>query len=634
LLLQAATEEGFTGFDGMSLVLLVAGCIAAGVVLAMYALIWLSSRPRFPEAGAPTADLGPEPPAVANFLVNRWNLTRVAMSATLADLAGRRVLGLEDYAGGRHVVRIRSNQPEGEQFTPYEQQVLDLVRNRATGGSAPVEALDLGQSDEAQKWWKRFRKAVEKDAEARGLARPRFTRRHKVLLGTSLAVALLFFGLALATAHVGEGWESDDGEEFNPWSWLLVAGVAWLGASAWFARSGPLRETGAGREACARWLGVRQYLRSSGTFGDLPPGAVAVWGRYLAYAAGFGLARATSRALPFATDDPETAWSRYGGTWHQVRIRYPKRFGFGESPIRVFLVGLGLTAFWGFIGFFLLPVAANLGWDAGKEALDDSSISGTRTEVALIIGVVVVVLGMGLYVLAQLINGVVRLVRGALDLGRTVTVTGEVANIYRGRVALADGVVDSVRAWTPPPGAPPLRRGQVARVTMSPRLCHVTKVEVLQEPEAPEPAAAAAAAAVGPAGEVPDAAALSAITGVVLSSLDGTGAGAQGAEGLAARTFSDGHDGVVRIYLSPEAGALTGFFGLLARMPGPETVEVAGAKGSWVGGRVLSVPLGKRLLGVEIELPQLTEEQRREAATRIALHVVGTPATTPTEASG
>jgi hypothetical protein len=481
VLTQNTANTGFDGFEGLSLGLLYGAGVAAAIWLMLCGVLWLVSRPRFPDPGPVVADLGPEPPAIANMLVNRWRLTRVAMAATLVDLAGRRVLGLEDYVGGRHVVRVRSNSPPGVGLTRSEQQVVELVRARATGGSAPVEALDLGASGDANKWWERFSKAVKEDARRHGLARGRWTYRDRVLMSGGLAVVLGLLGLAFAIARVGESAEDD---EFDRWTWVLVAGIAWFGATAWFARTGALRETEPGREVCARWLGVRQYLRQSAAFGDLPPGAVAVWERYLAYATAFGMAHTTARALPFATDDPGTAWSRYGGQWQQIRVKYPTRFRFGELPAKVFLYGLGLTAFWGFIGFYLLPVSAQLAWDIGNDVIDDGDLAGSNAELGLVLGIAAVVFLLGAFILYRLVDGVARLLLGLFDVGRSVSVTGEVANVYQGRVALADGIAEEVRAWTPPAGSPPLLRGQIARVTMSPRLCHVTAVEVLDSERA------------------------------------------------------------------------------------------------------------------------------------------------------
>lgn len=643
--LQSASEGKFDGFHGASLVLLVAGCIAAVAFALLYAALWYANRPRTPEAGPAVADLGPEPPAIANMLVNGWRVTRIAMAATLVDLAGRRVLGIEDYAAGNHVVRIRSNQPEGETFTGYEKQVLDLVRSRATGGSCPVEVLDLGESDDATRWWKRFEKQVKSDAQDRGLARGRWTHRDRVVIGVALAVPLLLLSLALGVAHFGETASEDS----DRWGWVYGAGVIWVVGLVALVQTGALRETDAGRVAAGRWLGVRQYLRNSAAFGELPPGSVAVWERYLAYATAFGLAHDTARALPFATDDPGTAWTRYGGQWRQVRISYPTRFMFGQPPPRVLLYGLGLTAFWGAIAFFLLPVAFNIGWDVGHDVLNGEYSGSTgiegQNDTALrifVLGFVGVFLLFAAYVLFRLIGGLGRLVLGLMDAGKTTTLTGEVVNIHQGRIAIADAISDETRAWFPPVSGPALRRGMIATITRSPRLWYVSKVEVVrassaaeEHAEAPEAASmpAAAARAFPPIAILTAALAGTALTAETVSSIAGiplTPVASDGNAPPGALTFGDGEGGMVRVYQTADLGGATNaFMGLLTRLPRGDRFEVAGNPANWIGDRVLMVPAPQGMVTVDIELAGLDGPRRREIAAAIAERALATTAPAP-----
>lgn len=632
--LQSTSEQRFDGFHGASLVLLVGGLVALAAFALIYAALWFANRPRTPEPGPAVADLGPEPPAIANMLVNGWRVTRIAMAATLVDLAGRRVLGIEDYAGGNHVVRIRSNQPEGEQLTAYEKQVVDLVRTRATGGSCPVEALDLGESEQASKWWKRFEKHVKADAQDRGLARGRWTQRDRIVIGASLAVPLLLLGLALSVARVGES----SSEDSDRWGWLWGAGILWVVGLVALVQTGALRETDAGRAAAGRWLGVRQYLRNSATFGELPPGSVTVWERYLAYATGFGLAHNTARALPFATDDPGTAWTRYGGQWRQVRISYPTRFMFGQPPGRVLLYGLGLTAFWGFIGFFILPMAFNVGWDVGHDVMNGEFSESTgvagQSDTALrlfVLGFVGVFLVFAAYVLFRLIGGLGRLFLGLADLNKTQTLTGEVVNIHQGRIAVADALSDETRAWFRPVGAPALQRGMIVNVTRTPRLWYVSRVEVVRAATAPEEepveTAPGAAARTGSAAFPPiavlsaalaasglTAEAVSAIAGVPLMPIDGDGNAPPGA-----LTFGDGSGGMLRVYRTGDLGGATNaFVGLLTRLPRGDRFEVAGNPANWIGERVLMVPSPDGMVTVDVELSGLDGDRRREVALAVA----------------
>ena len=132
---------GVTDFNSTAVFLLVAGG-AVGVGFAvLLAVRFAASFPALPAPGPETQDLGEEPPAVANLLVNRCSVTGAAEAATLVDLAARRHLELFEAGPGHYVVRLRPDRPED--LTSYERQILGLVGSRATGGSAPLEAILL-----------------------------------------------------------------------------------------------------------------------------------------------------------------------------------------------------------------------------------------------------------------------------------------------------------------------------------------------------------------------------------------------------------------------------------------------------------------------------------------------------------
>ena len=154
MLFLLAAGKNFDGFHGVSFVALGASGVLAVVWAVMFALRWAASFPRLPHAGPETTDLGPEPPAVANLLVNRWKVTRTAIPATLLDLAARHIVAIDLVGHDDYVVRIRDGDSTREKLTDYEKQVLDLVKTRATGGSCPVQALDLGEPGYADAWVK------------------------------------------------------------------------------------------------------------------------------------------------------------------------------------------------------------------------------------------------------------------------------------------------------------------------------------------------------------------------------------------------------------------------------------------------------------------------------------------------
>jgi len=75
---------------------------------------------------------------------------------------------------------------------------------------------------------------------------------------------------------------------------------------AWYLaiRKAPDLLTPKGREVASRWLGVRAFIHGTGSLDDLPPAAVTVWDRYLAYGAAMDLSETAVEGLlmHFRTD--------------------------------------------------------------------------------------------------------------------------------------------------------------------------------------------------------------------------------------------------------------------------------------------------------------------------------------------
>lgn len=123
------------------------------------------------------------------------------------------------------------------------------------------------------------------------------------------------------------------------------------------------RDTPRGRAAASHWLGYRDYLVADKQFRTLPPAAVTIWDRHLAYAAAFGFARTAIEALPLATYNEHQAWTTFSGEWTQVRIVYcPARSWWGHSPRRLiwFMARRGLA---GGVGLYLLFKGRSTGYD-------------------------------------------------------------------------------------------------------------------------------------------------------------------------------------------------------------------------------------------------------------------------------
>ncbi len=479
--------DQFRGFDGNAGMLLVLAAVLGALTALSAGVRLLATRPRLPEAGAPTRDLRPETPAIVNLLVHRWKLTTTAMPATLLDLAARRWIEIDQLSDTSFVVRIRQ-EPPSDTLTAYEEQVLDWIRARAIGGSAPLEALGFTEPAEADRFWKRFRTDVERLARESGLARDRWAPTDWKLTGALLFGALAAVAGAFALARLSQNRAGGD-TSIEPWQWFIAAGIAWLVAYGWLRSRNGLRDTPAGLEACAHWLAVRSALASDRAFDDLPPAAVIVWERYLSHGAALGLAHDAVRALPFSIDDPETAWTRRGPTWHEIRIEYPTRFGFGRKPSQVLLQGLWLSASFGFVAFYVLPILVRILVDALPDILDAGA--GERWLGAVVGGVLIFATVFGTILVVRLIDGLIKLFRGLADLVASETVEGVVVKVYQGRVAIDTGEGEETNAYAA--GAVPVPLGARARIVRTPRLWFVKSAERISgdapaaAPEPPRP---------------------------------------------------------------------------------------------------------------------------------------------------
>jgi hypothetical protein len=441
--------------------------VATGAaVLAWLALLgalrW-ARRPRDARSTAPSSavgrelpELGPEPPALAGMLANDFDPRRDAVPATLLDLAARRVVEIEGLRQEARVRLLDADPASDDALLPYERRVLELVRRRASNGVIPAAALTSGPRKNARQWWRDFRNEVIDDAQARGLSRDRWDGR-----ALSLASGAAFVPAVLALLATLE-WGA---------AAVVLAGATVIVALIRERRE--QRDTDSGLEAAGRWVGVRGFLQA-GAFADLPPASVAVWERYLAYAAAFGVARAAVEAIPMGAEEDRRAWSNAGGGWREVRIRYPFLWppAWGWLPavaLGVSLVGVGVSA-------GLLRLGMGIGWP--QPGLDDPP-----GLIALVRGLAVAAWSSGAVIGLW---SIVTLVRSIADLGRTGRVTGQVLRLRtfgrssddpgRHYIALDDGSSDVIRAWRVPDGlwsTVPVAQYGTATVTVWPHLGRV-----------------------------------------------------------------------------------------------------------------------------------------------------------------
>ena len=213
------------------------------------------------------------------------------------------------------------------------------------------------------------RRRVIADAKARGLLPRSLDTAPTRWVRHAAAVLLLLVAAGLATADVKQ--VNHDGTTFGEEDWFFAALAAWFGVLAVLRSLRSVRYSAAGEAVTTRWLGVKRYLQHDQQFGEIAPAGVAIWDR-----CSRTVPRSAQRRRgrdPLEVEDPDTAWSRVGGDWHQVHVEYPTRFGYGERPLNVLVNGALRSVLFGVLAFVGLPVVVDLVWSAASNALDDRS---------------------------------------------------------------------------------------------------------------------------------------------------------------------------------------------------------------------------------------------------------------------
>ena len=458
----------------------IAAAVALGAWLVLLAVLAGATRARTPDAGPEALDLpGDEPPAVVAMLTGGWEVGHEAVPATLIDLAARKIVAIEGIGLDRFVVRLRPSASTAG-LTSYEQQVLSHVRALASpDGTVPGEALTTGPADGSKDWWKRFQGSVVEDARGRGLSQGRWSRWMLLLLGGAAVVPAALIALAFVFVPPEEG-----AEEENPvGAFLGVTAMAWFPLMTLPRKLRAERDTPAGREAAARWLGLRNHLEGSGGFTDAPPAAVAIWDRYLSYGAAMGVAAGAVRALPLGSESDTEAWTSYGGHWRVVHIDYPKRLppGWGKPPILAATVSLaGLVG-----GLIVARIFFPLLADTVSDLLDSTRDQGFNPVELLVVALLAVPTTVSALLLGR---SAVMLAAAVADLFVRREVEGVVLRIRSHEkvsyLAVDDGTGTKVRAWIVSPSVLiGLSQGARVSATVTPRLGHVSRLSKPREPD-------------------------------------------------------------------------------------------------------------------------------------------------------
>ena len=409
---------------------LAAATVATAWWLVTATLLAIRRPPRTPAStGDAGLDLPDEPPAVAGLLANDFLVPGEVAPAIVLDLAARGALDLDEVQPGRTTCHLRDR--GGTAWSSYEHRVLAELVVKAIDGVVPTDALTTGPEDQSERWHRVLAQEIVDDAHERGLTVDRWPKHIVGPLGAALfaVVALLAAGLKFA----------GDTNTEHPALAAVAAAAALVGLVAGLVLIGRLGRslaqlpTATGRVAAARADALARQLRSNSSLGELPPAGVKLWDRLFAYAAAFGAAPRAVALLPMGAEDDHRAWSRTGGRWRRVRVRYPRAFppAWGKHP----MIAVALALFWGAVAALVVYGLRGLSAVERPSTIGPSAWDWVERGalLAMVPGIVVIV--WALWVLA----------RAVPDLWQTRTVTGEIVRGRRFRQWFASG--DEPRYW-------------------------------------------------------------------------------------------------------------------------------------------------------------------------------------------
>lgn len=428
LIAQSSTES-----EGFSLPILAAAAAAGLAWLAAALVLAVMRRVPHLEAAQATQELPAELPAVANLLCNDFELGSEAVPATLLDLAARKVVTLEEIQPGRTICRVR--RPSVEGLTEFERRVLAAIVTKAIDGVVPADALTTGPEDASRGWQRDYRKEVIAESKSRGLTYDRWPAGIVGFVGLG---ALVVFGLLWTAGAVGGETTGDEGvRTIVAGGIAVVSMLAITGVAGRWGRSLAQLPTDEGERAAAVCLGLQRHLHENENFDEVPPAAVVMWGRHLAYATALGAAQTCVAALPMGAEDDHHAWSRFRGQWRKVRVRYPRALppGWGKHPAFASF----LAVFWGAAAgaaLYGLRLVAN------ADPTPDPTFTQEQLDwigrAALIACIpFVALLAWALYLLIEAVP----------DLWRSREVTGEIVRARRRRQVFQQSDEDNPKYW-------------------------------------------------------------------------------------------------------------------------------------------------------------------------------------------
>lgn len=467
MLLAASSDTG------VSVPILVGAAALALVWLGAAGLVLALRRPPRVRAGEAGIDLPAQSPAVAGMLGSDFTVPSETAPAVLLDLAARRLVDLDEVQPGRTVCRLR--QRDGDELSVVEQRVLAALREKAVDGVVPAEALTTGTEDRSRGWHRDLAREVVEESQDAGLTYDRWPRWWAGALGVALGAVVVVVFLAI---RVGGDVESSDevtvGVAAAVVASVLAIGIVLVGRLGTSLAQLP---TAAGLDAATRIAGLERHFRDDSMLDELPPAAVAVRGRHLAYAAALGAAHLAVELLPMGAEDDHRAWSRTGGRWRRVRVRYPRWWppGWGMHPALGALAGAAIGIGAGFAASLARRLADS---DAPVGITDDWDWVRLAGDVLVAVFV------------ATVVWAAVRFLLAVSDLFARREVSGEIVRARRFKrgtsnnnvryayyLAIDDGSDDRLPAFRVRPALwDEHAQGETVKATVTPRLGYVRSI--------------------------------------------------------------------------------------------------------------------------------------------------------------
>ena len=244
------------------------------------------------------------PPALAAFIWRMGSVGSDDVTATLLDLANRKVIDLERVAtekptffGGSEsatTYKLTLHEERIGELLPHEQQLLEFLFHQIAGGSELVlgDLKDLAKTHRTAfaKGFQTWKHEVEREAESRGFLDPQADR---MAFGAS---AFAFVAVVAAgAAAVFSGF------------WWFFLGIP-VGVALIFVARAVKRRSQEAAELHAQYAALERYLKDFGRLDEKPPDAIVLWEQFLIYAVVFGIADQVAKAMtvkiPEVVSDP------------------------------------------------------------------------------------------------------------------------------------------------------------------------------------------------------------------------------------------------------------------------------------------------------------------------------------------